>query len=290
MRVENFSKSKFKSLQEMYISKKIINIEAKFYIYKEKKTNELKVLKIFYDNSSENMGDKIDVIGSLIQNKDLINMDELILPDYLVSVSSEICGYAMPFVENNVNLKIMLESSGVQLKEKLELLKQVYFILDKIMNNKHMKGNFYLVDIHEANFVLDVDDCKVKAVDMDSCYINGSYYPFSKYFAGNDMMYNYPHKYPVNPRTMNFIPSNNIMFASFIMMLLNTISGEKAYNFSLQQFYDYLTFLEYNGVDKTLIDQIESIYSTSLDVNLDIENLKYLDCSKDYSYKRLLQK
>lgn len=274
----------------MYISKKIINIEAKFYIYKDRKTNDLKALKIFFDNSSENMGDKIDVIGSLIQNKDLIAMDELILPDYLVSVSSEICGYAMPFIENNMNLKIMLESKGVRMKEKMELLKQVYLILDKIMRNENMKGNFYLVDIHEANFILDVDDCKVKAVDMDSCYINGSYYPFSKYFAGNDMMYSYPHKYPVNPRTMNFIPSNNIMYASFIMMLLNTMSGEKAYNFSIQQFYDYLNFLEDEGINSNLLDQIESIYSTALEVNLDIENLKYIDCEKDYSYKRMLQR
>ena len=286
MVIENFSKRRLNTLNKLYLSKDIINIEAEFYIYNDLKRNSLELLKIFYDDSSENMGDKSDVIGSLLQYKSWINIPELVLPDYMVSISSVMSGYAMPFIENNVNLKLLLSSKKVFLKRKLELLKEVYTILDKVMNNNNLKGNFYLVDIHENNFIIDLNCMKVKAVDIDSCYINDSTYPFSKYFASNGEMLMLPHKYPRDMRTMNYIPSNNTMLASFIFMLLNTLSGEKSYLFSREKFDNYLDELNSLGISHILLDDINTLYNSDLNVTFNIDNLNYIDCSKDYSLRK----
>ena len=90
-------------------------------------------------------------------------MDELVMPSALVSVDKELRGYMMPYIESSINMKVFLNNPNVSLKDKLRYLKEILEILNKIEHIHELEGNFYLGDIHEANFIFDANDQKNKS-------------------------------------------------------------------------------------------------------------------------------
>ena len=182
MKVMNVSKRQLKKMPRLNLSRSVVNTEAQLYIHDFKKdyghTEDL--FKIYYNQSPEFIADKITIISKLIANLTSLDMSELVLPTSLVSLDGEISGFAMPYIEDNINLALLLNNPKVKLELKLQWLKEILDILIKINDSHELGGKFFLGDIHEANFIWDITDQVVKAVDMDSSYFNGGPIPISK--------------------------------------------------------------------------------------------------------------
>lgn len=289
MKVISISERSLKRMPMLQLSNKIVSTEGKLYIYDHKdKWNHLKeLLKIFYIQTDAYLSDKFYVLSQLIANYELIDIPELVLPSSLVSVNGNISGFSMPFVENNVNLTLFLNNPKVKLEQKIRFLGEIYLILDKIMKIRELEGNFFMGDIHEANFILDIDEQIVKAVDLDSSYINGSKIPVSKFLTSNKCLADNPQKYPVDKSSGMFKPNKNTTILSFIYMLLNVLSGNTdSHKWSFNEFYNYIYFLEQSGCSKELISSLLTIYSKSTTNEFPLELLSSIDVNRDYSLKR----
>ena len=288
MKVLALSERELKRLPELLLSNKIVNTEARLYIYNHKdKWNYLKeIIKLYYIKTDEYMSDKIYVVGQLIANLAKMDIRELVLPTSLVTVRGDLQGFSMPYVENNVNMALLLNNPKVKLEMKIKYLREIFGILERVEGTKELEGRFFLGDIHEANFILDIDEQMIKAIDMDSAFINGSAISISKFLTMNENLINNPVKYPFDFETDRPIPNHNTSTLSFIYMLLNSLSGESIYRFSIEDYYEYLNYLKDLGMNRELTDSLAEIYLSNERNNFSVELLDSIDISKDYSLKR----
>lgn len=289
MKVLALSERELKRLPELQLSKKIVNTEAKLYLYEHKdKWYHLKeLIKIYYIQNDEYMADKIYVVSQLIANLADMDLRSLVLPTSLVTVRGDIQGFSMPYIENNVNMSLLLGNPKVKLKTKLQYLREIFKILENIEGIKELEDNFFLGDIHEANFILDIDEQMIKAVDLDSAYINESAISVSKFLTINEKIINNPVKYPFEEKSDRPIPNHNTSILSFIYMLLNSLSGESSYRWSMEEYYRYLSYLKDLGCSNELVDSLSEVYFSNVRNNFSIELLDTINPKLDYSLKRL---
>lgn len=284
-----FTERNLKELTELQLPTKIINTEARLYIYKENDRwqQEDKLLKVFYNNEPENMANKVFVLEHLMQLKKRIQFEELVFPEALVSVDQIVVGYVMPWIRENINMALLLQDKNVSLQEKMNYLRQIYLILkDLKAKQKNENMPFYLGDIHESNFIFNVDRQKIQAIDVDSGYFLGALAPVSKFLAFNEKLLNYPSKYPIDIRNDQHIPNDNTTILSFIYMFLNTISEEKSYKWSYEKFYTYLEFLYQESVDPEFLNVLSSIYSDEPTIYFHEKYLESFDVERNYVLQR----
>lgn len=287
MQVVSLTSRELRKLEELKLDGRVVNTEGKLYIYdhKDKWRHVKELIKLYYNQSPAYLKDKINIILELLVNKEYLEMEELVLPNAIVALDGKMSGFVMPYIENNINLTLLLHNPHLNLYYKLEYLKEIYRILDKVSNIKELEGKFFLGDIHEANFILDTNDSKIKAIDIDSSYINNSSISVSKFLIFNELLYGNM-KYPMDEDD-RVIPNQNSTILCFIYMLLNVLSGNKdSHKWSLNEFYNYLSFLQKMKVDKNLLDCISSIYEATVKNEFDISLLNSIDVNKDYTLKR----
>lgn len=278
MKTINISNKTLKKL-ERYNLQKINNIEAKFYFFpgKDKWNKQMNLLKIFYNKFGPTFSNKMYTINELIENSDTIGIDELIMPQRLVIINGEICGCLLPFIEN-INFKLILDDLNVPIKEKIEMFKQIGKILEKmkkIRENTNVK-DFFLNDLHEGNFVLNLETKKINVVDIDSCKINENKPFASKYLTPFSNISTMPFKYAQNHDT-NFsgyiVANQNSDYYCYMIMVLNFLYGDNMSNMKTVEFYSYLNYLRSIGLSYKLLDKFSKIYEYG-----DNENIKdYLD-------------
>lgn len=288
MQTINITERNLKKLPLLQISNQVYNTEGRLYIYEHKNNwkNARDVLKIYFSQDEQSIADKMYVISQLLANKEYIDMPELVLPNALAVVGGNIQGFSMPLIENNVNMQLLLNNPNVRLKAKLNYLKQIITILKKVEDIKELSGKFFLGDIYEGNFIWDVDTQKVKAVDLDSSYIKDSKVSVSKFLTFNQYLENNPEKYPIDKESYRVIPNRETSIASFWYMFLNVISGDQAYLWSMNEYYNYLSFLTNQGIDKNIVEELSNMYTAAKFSDLDKKLLDTVNCSKDYSIKR----
>ena len=285
MKVINITKRQLRKMLPLNLSRSIINKEGKLYIrdYKQKYGHFQDLLKIYNNQSESYIADKVAVITKLIATFESLDMPELVTPTSLVSLDGEISGFAMPFIEDNTNLALLLNNPKVTLSQKIKLLKEILNILIKVQDSHELDGKFFLGDIHEANFIWDITEQTVRAVDMDSSYFSGGFISVSKVTTFNYLLEGFPNKYILDDESGKFIPNKDITSVSFIYMLLNVLSGcNDSHHWSYNEFYNYLSFLEKKGLSKELLDIIANLYTAG---NIDIYNSELLDGidkNKDY--------
>lgn len=286
MKVINITKRQLRKMLPLNLSRSIINKEGKLYIrdYKQKYGHFQDLLKIYNNQSESYIADKVAVITKLIATFESLDMPELVTPTSLVSLDGEISGFAMPFIEDNTNLALLLNNPKVTLSQKIKLLKEILNILIKVQDSHELDGKFFLGDIHEANFIWDITEQTVRAVDMDSSYFSGGFISVSKVTTFNYLLEGFPNKYILDDESGKFIPNKDITSVSFIYMLLNVLSGcNDSHHWSYNEFYNYLSFLEKKGLSKELLDIIANLYTAG---NIDIYNpelLDGIDKNKDYT-------
>lgn len=288
--INNVTKRKLSTFPELQISNKVINTEAKLYVHACKKgyVSAKELLKIFYDNRTESMNDKIYVISKLLSLKEQLKMDELVFPNSLVAIDNVVSGYAMPWIKDNFNMYLFLQNVNVKNEIKIKYLKEIYNILVKL--EKRQKGfdnKFYLGDIHEANFVFDIDTQSIKVVDLDSGYFSGLSAPVSKFLASNKCIRDLPNSFQFDEKTSMPIPNMNTTYLSFVYMFLNSISMDKSYRWNYETYYSYLDYLDKLRVNPVLLQELSSIYSNNPNLSFNIDIFNDFDCDKDYTLKRV---
>ena len=266
MKIRNYSERAFRKLQKIELSSSISHSECDLFLIQDKeywKKHET-LVKLFKQYNGEYFSNKLYTINTLIDNIDTLGVDELVLPSHLFAIDGEIRGYTMPYIEKNINLTVLLNSSTVSLKKKLIALKKIGYLLLKIMYLDGYEGSFYLGDIHEGNFIYDIEKGIYRAIDLDSAKIGNNNPSTSQYLTFNRNLEYLSSKYPVfsdNPIVNYYISNENTTILSYIYMILNTISGVKVHELSIEEYYSYLQYLKENGVSSELIDMFSLIYT-----------------------------
>lgn len=283
MEIINLSQKKFNTLERYELPKEIFNTEAKMYVLpiKNRWNTVNKILKRLYVTNGPMFGNKLQTINSLIDLNKEIDIPELVLPEKLAAVDSEIVGYVMEMIEST-NLETALKSYEVSPERKIKYLKQVGEILEKMRKVRKYKGieDFYLNDIHENNFIVETSTDNVRVVDMDSCKINGNYTFGSRYLSPLSFI-STTRKYHPEVNGIcggSFIPSYDTEIYCYIIMILNTLFGENIIRMTIPEFYNYLEYLNDIGVDLELLQKFEKI----LDNDPNENPYELLDCLKNH--------
>lgn len=257
MEVINLSSKKLASLPVYNPGDNIVSSESIIYVYKS--SNILLLLKKFFITEGLSFGNKLLTINTLIDNATSINIPELVLPQKLLVVGDEVCGFSMELIDS-INMHNILCDSKVSLEDKINFLKQIGKIIERVNKTKVCAQSFHLGDIHEANFILEKKTMKVRAVDLDSSKIvNNNPFPI-KYMCINNNLSNLRYKYPVNDEEL-VIPNYNSELFCYITMILNTISNSPIYRLSIEEYYSYLQYLRDLGLSNEILDCFYKIYT-----------------------------
>lgn len=282
MEIMSLSQKKFASLSPYELPKEIFNTEAKMYILpiKRKWKTINKILKRLYVTNGPMFGNKLQTINSLIDLREKIDIPEIVFPEKLASVNSEIVGYTMELVES-INLETALKSYDISPERKIKYLYQIGKILEEMKKVRKYTGikDFYLNDIHENNFIIETSTDNVRVVDIDSCKINGNYTFVSRYLSPASFIAatrKYHHE--KNGICGGFYaPSYDTEIYCYIIIILNTLFGENVTKMTIPEFYNYLEYLNNIGVDLELLEKFEKILSNNPNEN----PYELLECLKN---------
>jgi len=270
MEVYNISRKLYDSLIKYETN--TYNTEAELFIVPEKRKwdNNRILLKRFYTVNGEYFSNKLYTVNSLINSKEKIDIEELVLPDKLAVYNSEIIGLTMKLI-NGVNLDYILANSNYTPEFKKELLIKIGHILNKLKKVRMYSEikDFFIGDLHEGNFIYNFDTKDINVIDMDSCKINGNK-PFpSKYLYGGEIIKKLPYKYRLtdNMYFSEYIPDENTDYYCYIIMILNYLSGTKIEKMNYYEYYAYLDYLYSIGYNLELITIFEDIYSNKDNAN-----------------------
>ena len=266
MEVVNITKNGLKKLKKVSLGYGILNTEADLFIMKTKdKWNiEYKMLKTLFCTEGANFSNKLFTINELIDNKSVINIDELVLPEKLLIVDGQVNGFIMPYIENT-NFEEILNDINISNLQKIEYFKQISHILHKMDNLRNNSDitDFYLNDLHASNFILNKKTGKINVVDLDSCKINGNKPFAAKYLTPLSPISNMKAKYRVNEET-NFggyiIPDKNTDLYCYIMTLMNFLFKGRISSLGRDNYYLYLEYLRSINYPYELLDKLSKIY------------------------------
>lgn len=264
MIVKNYSKERVKQMETL----------PKVFSYNEGElflTNADTVIKRLRNICGNYFANKLYTIHSLIYKKDLINMEELIVPSNLVSVSRTVVGYEMPYV-HGITLYEYLNDKKVDLKDKIEALKKIGAVLRKMAERRKINelSDFFLNDLHEKNFMI-TQDGNIKVVDLDSCSISHNLKFGSKYVSSMTPIKDFA-KYQIvkeNSCGAEFIPSEDTDLYCYIIMILNFLSERRMHLYSYEEFMNYLNYLDMLGANKEFLIAVSRIYSEEKNINID---------------------
>ena len=215
---------------------------------------------MLYIKSGEYFGRKLLNINTLLDYKsELEAIKELILPEELVVVSGNIIGFTMKYIKNNINLQTFLNDFNNSLEDKIKYIKEIGRLLDKIEKIEKFPYQLHLGDLHEANFIID-EKGELKAIDTDSYYISNNR-PFpSKYLYLCPHLSNFPHKYIPYDKDLT-LPNKNSDIFCYIIIILNTLANTNMYEIPINEFYNYLNYLESLETPKSFLYAVEKIYN-----------------------------
>ena len=211
-----------------------------------------------------NFSNKLFTINELIDNKSVINIDELVLPEKLLIVDGQVNGFIMPYIENT-NFEEILNDMNISNLQKIEYFKQISHILhkmDNVRNNSDIT-DFYLNDLHASNFILNKKTGKINVVDLDSCKINGNKPFAAKYLTPFSPISSMKAKYRVN-KEINFlgyiIPDKNTDLYCYTMTLMNFLFKGRISSLGRDKYYLYLEYLRSINYPYELLDKLSKIY------------------------------
>lgn len=272
METINLSKKRFESLEKYKLPNTVFNTEAELYVLpvKTKWESSNKILKRLYVTNGPLFGNKLQTINSLIDLKEEINMKEIVFPEKIAVINQQVVGYTMELI-NSVNLGVVLNSTKITNERKLKYLYQIGEILEEMQKVRRYTNvsDFYLNDLHENNFVVNLLTDTIKVVDIDSCKINGNYTFASKYLTEKSLISSirkYEHE---ENQTCGgtFKPTYNTEIYCYVMIILNTLYGGGIHRIPIQDFYNYLDYLLLIGIDKNLIFNIEKVLTNGQNEN-----------------------
>lgn len=298
MQATVLTKKRFDNLPKYELPNSIFNTEARLYILKTKEkwkpTNKL--LKKFYVRNGPIFSNKLYTINSLIDNKEKIDIPEIVFPDSLAIVDKEVVGFIMPLIDST-NLDIILKDINIDNEIKIKYLTDIGKILEKMkqVRNHTDITDFYVNDLHENNFIISNSTKELLLVDIDSCKINQNK-PFgSRYLSAFSVINNIAKYEKTTDGTSGgyILPNEDTDIYCYVIMILNFLYGENINNYSINEIYNFINYLEDIGVEKELLLTIEKIFTNSKNENpyqLLGSLLPYIGKSKAYKHIKIKNK
>ena len=241
-----------------------ISTESRLYYYKDNK-----LIKKFFRRENKNLDKKIKTIDD-INNSEISNIDELVIPKELVIVQGENIGFTIKEITNSTTLSSILDNPKIDLEKKVELLKKVGKLLQKTMSSKK---EFYINDLQPYNILVDENN-NIKLIDLDSSATT-SKDPLISYYMTLDKKAEYIDKYHINEDGTSY-PDYNSDLLCYNYMILNTISNNRIHRLDFDDYYNYLYYLESIGMNKDLINSFTTLYENKDNIN-PVEYLSNID-------------
>jgi len=264
MKIVNLRMHQLRSLKELVLQPGTLNTEALMLILRKnqaKTKNGGRMLLKYLDAQDDEkvMARKMYTINMLNGSTIYNEIEELIVPDYVVVVDGKIVGFAMPLIENHKNLGKILNNNEIGIEDKLNYLKQVGQIISKVQRVDTESFKMQFGDLNEFNFIIDSEN-KVKAVDLDSAYVGQDEPPNSAYYLlKNQYISILKDKYKLTKNGV-IIPNDNSDLYCYNMIVLNVLSKHDMYKEDIPTYYMYLNHLKDVGIDKELVKIFEQIY------------------------------
>lgn len=268
MKVTTISKRKYRELQRLPLDEGVCNSES--IIYNLNIRGERKILKELKDKEGEYYATKMYTVEMLDDYNEYVPKN-LYVPDTIAVVGGETIGFTIPYMEG-INLKTILQSPQISIDDQIFYLRKIGKLLEQLRNMRKYTPltDFYLNDLHESNFIVNLETQELGAIDLDSCKIgNNGVYP-SRYASPYSLVQHVPSKYIVNEsgRCGGFIvPNDDSEIYCYIMTILNYLFGGNIFRLNLENFYVYLNYLERIGIDKELLMVIEKIVTSGPNIN-----------------------
>lgn len=266
MEIIKLNKKQLENLQPLELDKKIFNTEAQIFKLNEKKQwiRNPKLFKKLYIDDGDVFSNKLATITSLINYSDILKKLEIILPEKLVAINSDLVGFTMPYVDN-FNFEVILRDKSISDSKKIEYFKQIGALFEKMKEIRKYTElkDFYLNDVHEGNFIVSKETDKIIAIDLDSCKINNNK-PFPAKYLNPSIEFGYlDQKYmPYDREHMGFfVPDENTDMYCYSIMLLNYFYGDNILKVSIEEYYKYLQYLKDIGFPTPLVDIFSNLYS-----------------------------
>ena len=260
--------------------------EGDFYFYDT--PNERKLIKILRDLNNRYTRGGLENIKVLNQHIDILAKEfpELVLPEKLVIVDKELCGYTMQYIKG-MPLNIYLQAPNISFKEKIYILKSIGIFLEKLSYFKSPFGPIVLGDLHEENILVD-EDGKIKIIDLNGIFLESSEIPNCKYLiADNGFYFNKP-KYIVDI-TGDVVPNQNTDILCYCMIIMNFITKSEFYKLRDYQINEYLKYMKTINFPIEFTSCIAKLYSRENNTNpylyLDYITLDMLEQSSMENYK-----
>lgn len=219
---------------------------------------------------NNNMQNKINTVNTLINNKNIINIPEIILPNNISYLDKEkgIIIISEPFI-NNINLKHILKSEEYSFKEKINYLKEIGIILEKmkqVRTNTNFK-NFFIGDLYPDNFILNKETQKINLIDTDSIKVNDNNNP--SYYLYENKIIDTIDKYQKKelPYFTEYTIDENTDLFCYTIMLLNFISSYNINKFNKEEFNSFIEYLYSIGLSNNLLTIFSNIYSSNNNIN-----------------------
>lgn len=253
------------------------------------------IIKVFYDLCSytKEYNDKKYVIDKLFEYSDVIDINELILPLFGLSMYDSSMSVIYPYVDG-INFNSVINDKGVSVDEKVLYLKEIGKILEDMKCFREREDLiFYLGDIHEDNFVINKKSNRVNVVDMDSCKICDSVSGMSKYLYLSNNIGNFS-KYGV--LESKYVPIYDINYNTdlfcYIMIILNYIFNLDMVRVSCDNFNLCMEYLRSIGFSYEFITILARIYSNYDNVNpyMLLDEISFYKDSVDRNKDKLVRR
>ena len=244
---------------KQYPTGNVMSTESIIYYYKHYDSKNLLIKKLFLTDK-DIFKRKIDTIED-INNSELSNFEELVIPEDLVVVRGKKIGFTIREITDSTNLGFILDDPKVSIEKKILLLKKIGELLNKTMS---CDKDFYINDLQPFNFLVDKDD-NIRVVDLDSSATNSNN-PLISFYMTLDNKTRQIDKYHVTADGLSY-PDNNSDLFCYNMMILNTISGNKIHKLNFAEFYNYLFYLSSIGMNSDLINSFVTLYENKDNIN-----------------------
>lgn len=273
MKIISISKKKFEELEKLDLSREIFNEEGTIYDFNYRGAK--KVLKVLHTLNGYTFPNKLYTIEMLDSNKEYLP-SSFVLPDCLCTLNEEVIGFTLPRIEG-INLSTILNSKNFEYKEQIYYLKKVGEMLNQLHNIRKYTPlkDIYINDLHDSKFIVDNKNRELRVIDLDSCKI-GSNEPFLARFLTPMSLLNQSSKYKINEDKNSdgyVVADSNSDLYCYSIMILNYLYGNKLGSIEPEEFYDYLNYLEYIGINKDLINIFGKVVANCKNEN----PLYYLD-------------
>lgn len=283
----DLTSEELEQLDSLNLKSYIINTESKFYLYNNKL---LKIYLEYFYNDYKNMEIRFNIINDLVKFLKEINIHELVTPEKLITINGKFAGILIPRIYGK-NVSAIINSTNVPLNIKIEILKQIGIILEKI-KNIDSKYNAAFADVHGDNFMVsginyqnlsDKSNIKTFGIDTEGMkFFNHT--GNSNYYFGDNANLDNLDKYEANYAGL-IIPSTNTDIFCYVNMILEFIAKDNEFHLkNIDEFKRYLDYLDKLDFDGKLLEAFASIYKEDTP---NISPLPYLDTINNLPEKTL---